>query len=50
MEIDGGEGRGATVNLYFPRGEELKAEPAEDETLEGLSLEGHRRSPDKRRA
>ncbi len=50
MEIDGGEGRGATVDLYFPRGEELMAEPAEDETLEGLSLEGDRRSPDKRRA
>ena len=50
MEIEGGEGRGATVDLYFPRGEELMAEPTEDETLEGLSLEGDRRSPDKRRA
>jgi signal transduction histidine kinase len=50
MEIEGGEGRGATVDLYFPRGEGLMAEPVEDETLEGLSLEGDRRSPDKRRA
>ena len=50
MEIEGGEGRGATVDLYFPRGEGLMAEPVEDKTLEGLSLEGDRRSPDKRRA
>ncbi len=50
MEIEGGEGRGATVDLYFPRGEELMAEPVEDETLEGLSLEGDGRSADKRRA
>jgi len=50
MEIEGGEGRGATVDLYFPRGEELVAEPAEDETLEGLALEGDGRSVDKRRA
>ena len=50
MEIEGGEGRGATIDLYFPRGEELMAEPAGDETLEGLSLEGDRHAPDKRRA
>lgn len=50
MEIEGGEGRGAKVDLYFPRGEELVAEPVEDQTLEGLSLDGDRGSPDKRRA
>ena len=50
MEIEGSEGRGARVDLYFPRGAELMAEPVEDRTLEGLVLEGDRRSPDKRRA
>ncbi len=50
IEIDGGEGRGTTVDIYFPRGEELVAEPAEDETLEGRSVEGDMRSAGKRRA
>jgi len=42
VEVDGGEGRGATIDLYFPRGEELSTVPIEDETQDGAS--------DKRRA
>lgn len=50
LEIEGGEGRGATIDIYLPRGEELSAEPVEDETLEGLSVKGEASSADKRRA
>lgn len=39
IEIDGGVGRGATVDLYFPRGEELAAEPVEDETPDDVSIQ-----------
>jgi len=35
IEVDGGEGRGATIDLYFPRGEELWAAPIDDEFQDG---------------
>jgi signal transduction histidine kinase len=50
IEIDGGEGRGATIDLYFPRGEEHSAKPIEDETLDGLPIAGGTGSEGKRRA
>jgi signal transduction histidine kinase len=50
LEIEGGEGRGATIDIYLPRGEELSAKPVEDETLAGLSVKGEASSADKRRA
>jgi signal transduction histidine kinase len=48
IEVDGGEGRGATIDLYFPRGEELSAEPVEDETRD--EAERASRAANRRRA
>lgn len=50
IEIDGGEGRGATINLYFPRGEELSVAPVEDESRDGAGVGRTARAADKRRA
>jgi hypothetical protein len=50
IEIDGGEGRGATIDLYFPRGEELSVAPVEDESRDGAEAKGTARAADKRRA
>ena len=50
IEVDGGEGRGATIDLYFPRGEELSAAPTEDESREGADAGRGLRAVDKRRA
>ncbi len=50
IEVDGGEGRGATIDLYFPRGEELSAEPIEDKTRDGAEAERAGRAAAKRRA
>jgi CheY-like chemotaxis protein len=50
IEIDGGEGRGATIDLYFPRGAELSAEPIEDQTRDGTEAERTARAANKRRA
>ncbi len=50
IEVDGGEGRGATIDLYFPRGAELSAEPIEDQTRDGAEAEPAARAADKRRA
>jgi hypothetical protein len=50
IEIDGGEGRGATIDLYFPRGAELSVEPIEDQTRRGTVAERTARAADKRRA
>jgi signal transduction histidine kinase len=50
VEIDGGEGRGATIDLYFPRGEELSAAPIEDETGDRTETGPAARAADKRRA
>ncbi len=41
IEVDGGEGRGATIDLYFPRGEELSAGPVEDETRDEAERGSH---------
>ena len=54
FEIDGGEGRGATIDLYFPRGQENSAKPGADETLEDIPLagapsEGKRRAQERTR-
>ena len=48
--VDGGEGRGASVDLYFPRGEEISAGPIEDETRGGAEAERTPRTVTKRRA
>jgi CheY-like chemotaxis protein/anti-sigma regulatory factor (Ser/Thr protein kinase) len=50
IEVDGGEGRGATIDLYFPRGEELSAAPTEDETRDRTEAARAARAADKRRA
>ncbi len=50
IEIDGGEGRGATIDLYFPRGAELSVEPIEDQTRRGTVAERTARAADKHRA
>jgi signal transduction histidine kinase len=50
IEIDGGEGRGATIDLYFPRGAELSTEPIEDQSQHGTEAERTARAADKRRA
>ncbi len=50
IEVDGGEGRGATIDLYFPRGEELSAAPTEDETQDRGEAARPARAADKRRA
>jgi signal transduction histidine kinase len=50
IEVDGGEGRGATIDLYFPRGAELSAAPVEDESRDGAEAESTARAADKRRA
>ena len=50
IEVDGGEGRGATIDLYFPRGEELSAVPIEDETRDRTEAARAARAADKRRA
>ncbi len=50
FEIDGDEGRGATIDLYFPRGQENSAKPGADETLECIPLAGGTDSEGKRRA
>jgi CheY-like chemotaxis protein len=50
IEVDGGEGRGATIDLYFPRGEEISAGPIEDETRGGAETERTPRTATKRRA
>lgn len=47
IEVDGGEGRGATIDLYFPRGAELSTAPLEDETRDRGEAAG---IADKRRA
>ncbi len=35
IEVDGGEGRGASIDLYFPRGKELSAAPVDDRVRDG---------------
>ncbi len=50
IEIDGGEGRGATVDIYFPRGEEVTAEPVEDEAAQDLAAQKGLGSAGRRRA
>lgn len=40
IEVDGGEGRGATVDLYFPKGEEIVTEPVEDGAAQDVSARG----------
>lgn len=50
IEVDGGEGRGATIDLYFPRGEELSAAPVEDDSRDGAESEHRARTTDKRSA
>ena len=40
VEIEGGEGRGATVNLYFPRVEEITLETPEDEAAKDAAPGG----------
>ncbi len=40
IEIDGGQDRGATVNLYFPRAEKVSTTPVEDETAKRLASGG----------
>jgi hypothetical protein len=46
IEVDGGEGRGASIDLYFPRGKELSAAPVDDQVRDGTETGG----ADKRRA
>ncbi len=48
IEIDGGDGRGVTVDLYFPRAEEVSAAPLDEKGTRGLAAEG-RRSPGTRK-
>jgi len=50
IEVDGGEGRGATIDLYFPRVEEISAGPIEDENRRGTEAERAPRTAAKRRA
>jgi CheY-like chemotaxis protein len=50
VEVDGGEGRGATIDLYFPRGEELSAAPIDEETRDGAEAGRAARTGDRRRA
>ena len=50
IEVDGGEGRGATIDLYFPRGEEISAGPIEDEARRGTEAERAPSPATKRRA
>jgi signal transduction histidine kinase len=50
IEIDGGEGRGATIDLYFPRSEELSTAPVDDEIRDGTGAERGVRATDRRRA
>jgi len=50
IEIDGGEGRGATIDLYFPRGAELSTEPIEDQSQHGTEAERTARAAGQRRA
>ena len=50
IEIDGGEGRGATIDLYFPRSAELSTEPIEDQSQHGTEAERTARAADKRPA
>ena len=39
IEVDGGEGRGATIDLYFPRSEELSTVSIEDPTRDRTEAE-----------
>jgi signal transduction histidine kinase len=41
IEMEGGEGRGATVNLYFPRTEEVTLGTPEDEAAKDAAPGGH---------
>lgn len=50
IEVDGGEGRGATIDLYFPRGAEPSAEPIDDQTRDGAETEPAARAANQRRA
>jgi signal transduction histidine kinase len=50
IEVDGGEGRGATVDLYFQRSEEISAAPVEDETRDDAAVEIEASAADKRSA
>ncbi len=50
VEVDGGEGRGATIDLYFPRGEELSAAPIDEEIRDGAEAGRAVRTGDRRRA
>ncbi len=50
IEITGGENRGATVDLYFQRGEEITTAPVEDDAQDGASVESEAGAADKRSA
>lgn len=50
IEIDGGQGRGATVDLYFPRAEEVSTTPVEEEVAKRLASGGGNRPAAKNRA
>jgi signal transduction histidine kinase len=50
IEIAGGEGRGATVDLYFQRSEEITTAPIEDDAQDGASVESEAGAADKRSA
>ena len=49
IEVDGGEGRGATIDLYFPRGEELWAAPIDEDSRDGAEAVRAARTADWRR-
>ncbi len=50
IEVDGGEGRGASIDLYFPRGKEHSAAPVEDRVRDGAEGGPETGSAGKRRA
>ena len=50
IEVDGGEGQGATIDLYFPRGEELWAAPIDDESQDVAEAVRAAQTADWRRA
>ena len=50
IEIDGGDGRGVTVDLYFPRAEEVGAAPLDEKGARGLAAEGTRSPGARKRA
>ncbi len=50
IEVDGGQGRGATVDLYFPRAAEVSTTPVEEEVAKRLASGGGNRPAAKNRA